>query len=72
VVGLWNGEVGEGACGAVGCEHAYYYLDGDAVGGVCEVEVWRGEEVELVGRGGWDVDNVCKRKKIIEPCTEER
>jgi hypothetical protein len=34
--------------------------------------VWRGEEVGLGERGGWDVDNVCKRKKIIEPCTEER
>ena len=45
MVGLWDGEVGEGACGAVGGEHGDYDLDGGAVGGVCEV----GEEV--VGEG---------------------
>jgi hypothetical protein len=72
VVGLWHCEVGEGACGTVGCEHVDYYLDGDAVGGVCEVGGWRCEEIELVGRGGWDVDNECKEKKIIQSCTEER
>lgn len=72
MVGLRDCEVGEGPCGAFGCEHAYYYLDGDAVGGVCEVEVWRGEEAELLERRGRDGDNVCKEKKVIQSCTDER
>ena len=35
VVGVRDCEAGQGACWAVGGEHCYYYLDGDAVGGVC-------------------------------------
>jgi hypothetical protein len=37
VVGLWDGQVGEGVGGAVGCEYGYGELDGGAVGELCEV-----------------------------------
>ena len=75
MVGVWDCEVGQGACWAARCEHGHYYLDGDAVGGVYQVGGWE------VGRdgGGREVRpgiNVCtkekRKRKIIQPCTLER
>lgn len=39
MVGLWDGEVGQGTCWSVGCEHCYGELDGDAVECLCGLRV---------------------------------
>ena len=61
MAGVWHGEAGEGACWAAGCEHGYYYLDGDAVGGVCsvgDIKRWR--------RSGGKARNQCMHKGEAE------